>query len=153
MNAPHARPQCFDERCIPWQPLGDFPHFQFHILQVDMERRIADVLFRFAAGQQIVLHRHKALNHTFVVAGEHLIYETDGTLREARPAGTYTITPGHETPHREGGGQTDAIVLFSMRPAPGEILYEILDDQQQVIAELGLETLHGLFLAQGQPAA
>lgn len=40
-----------------------------------------------------------------------------------------------------------------MRPAPGEILYEILDDQQQVIAELGLETLHGLFLAQGQPAA
>lgn len=74
MNAPYARPQCFDERCIPWQPLGDFPHFQFHILQVDMEQRIADVLFRFAAGQQIVLHRHKALNHTFVVAGEHLIY-------------------------------------------------------------------------------
>ena len=153
MNAPHIRPQTFDERLIPWQPLGDFPHFEFHILHVDMAQRIADVLFRFAAGQQIVLHRHKALNHTFVVAGEHLIYETDGQLREARPAGTYTITPGHETPHREGGGQTDAIVLFSMRPAPGEILYEILDDQQQIIAALSLETLNDIFLAQQQPQA
>lgn len=140
----------FDDRQIPWQPFGDFPHFQFYVLQVDMAQRIADVLFRFAAGQQIVLHHHKALNHTFVVAGEHVIYEADGRQREVRPTGSYTVSPKSDTPHREGGGQQqDAIVLFSMRPAPGEILYEILDEQQQLIAELSLEALHGIFLAQG----
>ena len=84
-------PQHFDASAIPWQPFGDFPHFAFTILQVDMQQRIADVLFRFDAGQQIVLHRHKALNHTFVVQGEHRLYEPDGRLREVRPAGTYTL--------------------------------------------------------------
>jgi 2,4'-dihydroxyacetophenone dioxygenase len=64
-------PYRFDDRKIAWQPFGEFPHFVFSILQVDMQQRIADVIFKFAAGQQIVLHRHKALNHTFVIQGEH----------------------------------------------------------------------------------
>ena len=142
----------FDERSIPWQPFGDLPHFVFAIQHVDRAHRTADVLFKFAAGQQIVLHRHKALNHTFVVQGEHRLYEPDGRLREVRPAGTYTVTPASETPHREGGGATDAVVLFSMRPAPGEILYELLDDDGRVIAELTLETLADLFDAARAPA-
>jgi 2,4'-dihydroxyacetophenone dioxygenase len=135
-------PTHFDANTIPWQPFGDFPHFAFTILQVDMQQRIADVLFRFDANQQIVLHRHKALNHTFVVQGEHRLYEMDGRLREVRPTGSHTVSPANETPHREGGGATDAIVLFSMRPQPGEILYEILDDAGQPIAEITLETGH-----------
>ena len=37
-------------------------------------------------GSQIALHRHLALNHTFVVQGEHRIYEPDGRLRlQLRP--------------------------------------------------------------------
>ena len=138
----------FDVDAIHWQPFGDFPHFAYSILQVDATRRIADVLFRFDAGRQIVLHRHKALNHTFVIRGEHRLYEMDGRLREVRPTGSYTVSPASETPHREGGGAEDAIVLFSMRPLPGEILYEILDDAGQTIAELTLETLQALFEAQ-----
>lgn len=138
----------FDTDAIRWQPFGDFPHFAYSILQVDMARRIADVLFRFDAGQQIVLHRHKALNHTFVIRGEHRLYEPDGSLRETRPTGSYTLSPASETPHREGGGAEDTIVLFSMRPLPGEILYEILDDSGQIVAELTLETLQALFEAQ-----
>lgn len=137
----------FDDSAIDWQPFGDFPHFQFAILHVDRARNLADVLFRFAAGQQIVLHRHKALNHTFVLRGEHLIYEEDGSLREARPTGSYTISPASETPHREGGGKQDAVVLFSMRPEPGELLYEILDDAGKPIAEVTLDTLEALFNA------
>lgn len=141
--------QCsFDDGAIRWQPFGDFPHFKYFILQVDMGQRIADVLYRFAAGQQIVSHRHKALNHTFVVQGEHRIYEHDGSLREVRPTGSYTVTPASETPHREGGGAEDAIVLFSMRPKPGEVLYEILDDAGLPFAEITLETLQTLFAAQ-----
>ena len=140
-------PTDFDDQAIRWQPFGDFPHFVFAIMQIDMEQRIADVLFKFAAGQQIVLHRHKALNHTFVVRGEHHIYETDGSRREIRPTGSYTITPASETPHREGGGAEDVIVLFSMRPKPGEVLYEVLDDDGQPVAEITLETLHEIFCA------
>lgn len=148
-------PYRFDERLIRWQPFGDFPHFVFAILQVDMQQRIADVLFKFAAGQQIVLHRHKALNHTFVVQGEHRLYELDGRLREVRPTGSFTVSPPSETPHREGGGAEDCIVLFSMRPQPGELLYEILDDAGGTIAELSLETLQALFEAStsAEPAA
>lgn len=134
----------FDDSRIDWQPFGDFPHFRFAILHVDPARRLADVLFRFAAGEQIVLHRHKALNHTFVLQGEHRIYEMDGRLREARPTGSYTVSPAGETPHREGGGEDDVVVLFSMRPEPGELLYEILDDVGAVIAEISLDTLVAL---------
>ena len=39
-----------------------------------------------------------------------------------------------------------------MRPAPGEILYELLDDDGRVIAELTLETLADLFDAARAPA-
>lgn len=140
-------PLHFDDQAIRWQPFGDFPHFVFAILQVDMEQCIADVLFKFAAGQQIVLHRHKALNHTFVVRGEHHIYEMDGRRREIRPTGSYTISPASETPHREGGGTEDVIVLFSMRPKPGEVLYEVLDDDGNPVAEITLETLDKIFRA------
>ena len=44
-------------------------------------------------------------------------------------------------------------MLFSMRPLPGEILYQILDDAGQTIAELTLETLQALFEAQQAAAA
>jgi quercetin dioxygenase-like cupin family protein len=140
----------FDDSAIDWQPLGDFPHFVFSILQVDMQQRIADVIFKFEANQKIVLHRHKALNHTFVVQGEHKIYERDGTLREVRPTGSYTVSPASEVPHQEGGGEQDVIVLFSMRPQPGEILYEILDDKENVVAEITMETLLSIFKAKNE---
>lgn len=79
----------FDASAIDWQPFGEFPHFAFFIMNVDMEQRIADVIFRFDAGRQIVSHRHTSLNHTFVVQGEHRIYEHDGSLRKrVRPAST-----------------------------------------------------------------
>ena len=142
----------FDDSAIDWQPLGDFPHFVFSILQVDMQQRIADVIFKFEANQKIVLHRHKALNHTFVVQGEHKIYERDGTLREVRPTGSYTLSPASEVPHLEGGGEQDAIVLFSMRPQPGEILYEILDDSENIVAEITIETLLSIFEARKEAA-
>ena len=83
----------FDERSIPWQPFGDLPHFVFAIQHVDRAHRTADVLFKFAAGQQIVLHRHKALNHTFVVQGEHRLYEPDGRLREVEGEGVIGEQP------------------------------------------------------------
>ena len=72
------------------------------------------------------------------------IDKMDGRLREVRPSGSYTVSPASEAPHREGGGAEDAIVLFSMRPEPGQKLYEILADDGTVIADITLDTLRAI---------
>ncbi|MCQ8127116.1 regulator [Methylomonas rivi] len=139
----------FDDSRIHWQALPEIAHLQYSILDIDPRHRIIDVLFKFAAGRRIVLHRHKVLNKTFVVQGEHRLYEADGTLMEARPAGRYTSSEATEKPHREGGGGQDAIVLFSIRGGDG-VLYEILDDDMQRIGELHWQDFVDLYQAQLQ---
>lgn len=144
----------FDDRSIPWRRFGDFtPPFHYFILNIDEKQRIADVLFKLPAHQQIVLHRHLALNHTFVVQGEHRLYETDGSLREIRPSGSYTVSPASETPHREGGGAQDVIIHFSIRPGHDEALYEILDDALNPVAVINFSTLVELYKTQETPLA
>ena len=73
------------------------------ILDVDETAKIVDVLFRFAANE-IVLHRHVAAFHTFVVKGEHRIYTPEGELKEVRPAGTYRAGKADPEPRTEGVG-------------------------------------------------
>lgn len=139
----------FDDHAIHWTRFGEFvPAFSYHILHVDPRSRIADVLFKLPAGEQIVLHRHRALNHTLVLQGEHRLYETDGSLREIRPTGSYTVSPASELPHREGGGERDVIIAFSIRPGDDEVLYELLDDALQPIGTVTFAMLVELHQAQ-----
>lgn len=140
----------FDEHAIQWATFGDFvPSFQYRILNVDENSRIVDVLFKFPANEQIVLHRHRALNHTFVVQGEHRLYEVDGSLREVRPAGSYTVSAASELPHREGGGEREVLIVFSIRPDDGEeVLYELLDDALDPLGVVTFQMLVGLYQAQ-----
>lgn len=136
----------FDDRNIQWQRFGEFePAFYFNVLNVDEPRRIADVLFKLPASAQIVLHRHCALNNTFVIQGEHRLYETDGTLREIRPTGSYTISPAAERPHREGGGAQDVVIHFSIRPDQQELIYQLLDDHLEVIGTVSFQDLVALY--------
>jgi quercetin dioxygenase-like cupin family protein len=133
----------FNDANINWQTLGNFEHLRYSILNIDEQNKIVDVIFKFAANQQIVLHRHKALNHLFVIQGEHRIYEANGALKEVRPVGSYTISQPSVEPHREGGGDIDVIVLFSIR---GDgVFYEILDDELNVIATLGMQDFVDLY--------
>jgi quercetin dioxygenase-like cupin family protein len=132
---------------IDWQTLEHIAHLHYHILDIDRHRHIVDVLFKFAAGQQIILHRHVAHNTMFVLQGEHRIYAADGCVREVRPTGRYTSSPPSPTPHREGGGDEDAIVLFSIRD-PGPVFYEILDDDSKLIATLGWQAFEDLYSLQ-----
>ena len=74
-------PYTFDDHNIRWNTLGDFEHLVYFILNIDEQNHIIDVLFKFAANQQIVLHRHLAHNNTLVIQGEHRLYEPDGTLK------------------------------------------------------------------------
>ncbi|MGZ4960562.1 MAG: regulator, partial [Methylomonas sp.] len=120
----------------------------YSILDIDEEHKTVDVLFKFAARQQIVLHRHKALNKTFVIQGEHRLYHADGRLKETRPVGRYTSSPSSDEPHREGGGDMDVVVFFSIRGSDG-VFYEILDDDLNVVAELGMGDFLDLYAKQG----
>ena len=139
----------FNAQAVAWTRFGDFtPAFHYTILALDQTSRIADVLFKLPANAQIVLHRHRVLNHTFVVQGEHRLYETDGSLREVRPTGSYTVSPASERPHREGGGEQDAIVLFSIRAGQDEVLYELLDDNGHPLGMVTFDALIGLYQAQ-----
>ncbi|WP_445369498.1 regulator [Methylomonas sp. BW4-1] len=139
----------FNDSHIDWQTLANFEHLQYSILDIDTQRHIIDVLFKFAANQQIVLHRHKALNKTFVIQGEHRLYHEDGSIKEIRPVGQYTSSPASDVPHREGGGEVDVIVLFSIRGGDG-VLYEILDNTQNVIGELTWQDFIDLYATQTQ---
>ncbi|CAD6880862.1 hypothetical protein [Methylomonas albis] len=137
----------FDDRRIDWQTLEGFEHLRYFILNIDANSNIIDVLFKFAAGQQIVLHRHKAPNHIFVIQGEHRIYQADGALKEIRPVGSYTLSPASDVPHREGGGDIDVILLFSIRGGT-DGLYDILDDNTKVICSLAMSDFVALHQAQ-----
>lgn len=141
-------PYRFDDRNIRWNTLGTYEHLWYSILNIDEPRTSADVLFKFGANQRILLHRHMALNHTFVVQGEHRLYEPDGRVKEVRKVGSYTVSPANPGPHQEGGGaDQDVIVLFSIRGSEG-ILYELLDADQKLIGTISMQDLKTLFETQ-----
>ena len=124
----------FDDRNIRWHKLGDLEYFVFYVFDVDPERGVVDFILEFEPNQRIILHRHLALTNTFVVQGEHRLYEPDGTLKEIRPVGSYTSSvPGE--PHREGGGDQECIVFYSVR-GKTNVLFELFDDNRKPVGTL-----------------
>jgi hypothetical protein len=77
------------------------------------------------------------------------LYEANGKLKEIRPIGSYTRSPPNDEPHREGGGDQDVVVFFSIRGSNG-VLYEVLDDDLNLIATLSFQDFVDLFKAQQQ---
>ena len=137
--------QSFDENTITWHRLPDVEHVWLSILDVDETAKIVDVLFRFAANEKIVLHRHVAAFHTFVVKGEHRIYTPEGELKEVRPAGTYRAGKADPEPHTEGGGDTDVFILFSLRPYCEGPIYEILNDSGEIVDTMTFDGMKELY--------
>lgn len=137
----------FDDCNIRWNHIEEFNHFLYSILKVDEQSQIIDVLFKFEANKQIVLHRHRAVNTSFVVQGEHYLYQPNGELKEVREVGSFTTSPASDEPHRECGGNEGAIVLFSIRGSDG-VLYEMLDDERNQIATLTMQDFVDLFKEQ-----
>jgi quercetin dioxygenase-like cupin family protein len=133
----------FDDQHILWHKFGDFENFVYSILNIDEKNNIFDVLFKLEANKQIFLHRHKIFNTTFVVQGEHRLYEPNGEIKEIRTVGSFTSSPANDEPHREGGGDEGAVVLFSIR-GNEDVLYEILDDDADLIGTLTRQDLMAL---------
>jgi quercetin dioxygenase-like cupin family protein len=136
----------FDDRNIRWYDFGDFKHFVFAMLDVDEKKKLVDLILKFEPNQQIFLHRHLALTNTLVVQGEHRIYEPTGALKEIRPVGSYTSSPPGE-PHREGGGAEGAVVFYSIR-GEQDTLFEVLDDDLNVVGTLVLQNFVDAFTEQ-----
>jgi hypothetical protein len=133
----------FDERNIRWKNIDGVDHMLLSVLDVDKANGVLHVIYKFAAKRQIILHRHLTLNKTMTLRGEHRLYHADGTLKEVRPAGRFTVAQPSSEPHREGGGDVDAIVLFVVY---GDgVLYEALDDGMNVIRTLTAADFAGLY--------
>ena len=82
-----------------------------------------------------------------VIQGELRIYRQNGEVKEVRPIGSYVFTPAGGEPHTEGGGDEDVIALFSNRNVDGPI-YEILDDDLNVVVTFGMPEFKALLEAQ-----
>jgi hypothetical protein len=139
----------FDARNIRWYTLEGFDHLWYHICDVDERNGIVDILFKFSAKEKVALHRHRAAYRSLVLQGELRIYDASGNIKEVRPVGSYVSTPADGEPHTEGGGDVDVIAFFSNRNVTN-LVYEILDENFNVVATLGMAEFRGLFDAQNQ---
>ena len=90
------------------------------------------------------LEIHRLLGPQRAIIVEH--GDTFGHRHEIRPTGSYTISPANPEPHREGGGDSDVIVLFSIRGSDG-VLYELLDDDRNIIGTITMQDLVALHAA------
>ncbi len=137
----------FNNEKVTWSQLEGIDHLSYCLLDVDPERQIVDVMLKFDANKQILLHRHVALNHMLVLQGEHRLYEPDGSVKEVRPTGRYTVSHASDDPHREGGGDEDVVILFSIRGTNGK-LYEFLDDDLNIVGEFNMDDFIAIHAAQ-----
>lgn len=140
----------FDDRNIKWYPLGDIEHIEFSMLDIDNQGEVVDFIAKFAANERILLHRHLSHTNTFVVRGEHHLYDPSGDLKEVRPVGSYTSSPPGE-PHYEGAGEEECMVLYSIRGHVDGKMFELMDDDSNVVAVLGMDDFKAAY-AEQKPA-
>lgn len=73
-------------------------------------------------------------------------YDPDGALKETRPAGTYRAVLPEAEPHKEGGGNEDVVVLFSLRPyLETKPAYESFEDDHQIAPLMTFDDLNALY--------
>ena len=151
MDSTHTTSYAFDDRQIQWAPIevagcGVLADFEFAPLAGSMELKVVDFLVRFPPKQEvdgravnlIHTHRHCGISNLFVIAGEQHIYEPDGTLREVRRVGSYTVSPPGDV-HTECGGPEGGVVHYSIRG--GGMLFEFVDNEMKVLGGLTLDNL------------
>ena len=140
----------FDQKNVKWYTLPGIDHFWYHVLKVDPEDKVVDLLLKFSANQKVVLHRHHADYSTFIIQGELRLYDADDKLTEIRPTGSFVEKSAGGAPHTEGGGDVDCIAWFSNRGTDG-MIYEILGPNMETVGTLGLPDFQALWQAQDPP--
>ena len=132
---------------IDWQPFAGIEHLELTLCDVDEDRQIVDLLVRFAPNKIIAMHNHLAQTNMFVIQGELRMYEPDGSVREVRPAGRY-YRGRRDDVHSEGGGPEGAVVFYSVRGHGAEEVFEVMDDEQNVVATLRMDDIREAWKAQ-----
>ena len=143
-------PRQFDDQNIQWRELEGFSHMMVSIFFIDEARNRVDLLIKFDPNEKVLLHRHLADTNTFVVEGDHVIYEPDGSVRESRPVGQYTFGTGRDA-HDEGGGPNGCVLYYSVR-GESDALFEMLDANLNVTATLHTADFKAVWDAQQQAA-
>ena len=140
----------FDQSNIKWNTLEGIDHLWYHVLNVDRDLKVVDLLLKFAANQKVVLHKHHADYSTFIIQGELRLYNANGDLTEIRPTASYVRKPAGGDPHTEGGGDEDCIAWFSNTATDG-LIYEIIGPNGETLGTLGLAEFEALLQAQETP--
>ena len=143
-------PRQFDDQNIQWRELEGFSHMMVSIFFIDEARNRVDLLIKFDPNEKVLLHRHLADTNTFVVEGDHVIYEPDGSVRESRPVGQYTFGTGRDA-HDEGGGPNGCVLYYSVR-GESDALFDMLDADMNVTATLHTADFKAVWDAQQQAA-
>jgi len=140
----------FDQTNIKWNTLPGIDHLWYHVLSVDRDLKVVDMLLKFAANEKVVLHKHHADYSTFIIQGELRLYDAGGALTEIRPTASFVQKSAGGAPHTEGGGDEDCIAWFSNKGTDG-VIYEILGPNGETLATLGLPEFEALMQAQDAP--
>jgi len=117
----------------------------YTILGCDVKAGTLDMLVRWQGdGGHCPIHRHASTTTVLVLAGEQHLWDMhpDGSRGEykVRRAGDYALTVGDALPHLERGGDEGGIVFFGNHASDG-LLYEILDEDMKVVADVTIEGL------------
>lgn len=119
-------------------------HHDISILGWDRDAGTIDLLIRFdAKGGHCTAHRHVSSTSVLVLEGEQHLDELlpDGsTVHKVRTTGAHHLTPGDANPHRERGGPEGGVLFFSHHSPDGR-LYEIVDDDRNVVSTVTIDSL------------
>ena len=130
MNA--IAPFTFEDKEIAWKQFRALEGVYYHILGVDVEAETVDWLMKFDPNRACVMHRHTGPTKTFVLEGEHHVFEPTGAgqfRHVARKAGTWATSAGDNI-HYESGGTAGGVIYLCMK-GRGGIVYDILNDALQ----------------------
>jgi hypothetical protein len=149
----------FDSGAVRWREVTGELFSRVHhvrhdytILAHDAAAGTLDMLVRWRSdGGHCPLHRHTAATTSvFVLEGEQHVQDIlpDGTLApvKVRRAGDYALLPKDALAHLEGGGPNGGLAFFGCHTPDGR-LYEIVDDDGQLLVDITVDYLLADFAA------
>jgi len=141
----------FDANRYKWREVTGEPetsykvHHDYTILGYDIAAGTLDMLVRWRGdGGHCPIHRHASTTTVLVLEGEQHLWDVhpDGTRGEhkVRCTGDYALTVGDGLPHLERGGEDGGVAFFGNHCSDG-LLYEIIDEDMKVVADVTIESL------------
>ena len=141
----------FDASRCKWREVTGGPETSYKvrhdytILGYDITAGTLDMLVRWQGdGGHCPIHRHASTTTVLVLEGEQHLWDIhpDGTRGDykVRCAGDYALTVGDGLPHLERGGEDGGVAFFGNHCTDG-LLYEILDEDMKVVADVTIEGL------------